>query len=219
MGSVLAPWHLSTDGNLMHFALSAAYAEGDGDGGGDGGGEGGGGDGGDGGGGDGGDGGGGGDGDGGGTPGCTTAADCPQPTTTCQTATCVGGTCGFANAGQGGACDDGDKCTIASVCLNGVCQAGVPIVCTPADVCHVAGVCDPATGVCSNPAAPNGTPCGLGTCQGGVCVDPCTPNPCNTPPPPGPCIANTQMAYLAPGICTPAGPGFTCIYTPTILPC
>ena len=43
--------------------------------------------------------------------------------------------------------------------------------------CHVAGLCDPNTGVCSNPNANNGTTCTDGnactqtdTCQAGMCT-------------------------------------------------
>jgi hypothetical protein len=50
-------------------------------------------------------------------------------------------------------------------------------VCTASDQCHVAGVCNTSTGVCSNPQKANGTSCGDGnactqtdTCQAGVCT-------------------------------------------------
>ncbi len=53
------------------------------------------------------------------------------------------------------------------------------VVCSPLDECHVAGVCDPATGLCSNPTAPDGTVCDDGSectnpdqCQAGVCSGP-----------------------------------------------
>ena len=53
-------------------------------------------------------------------------------------------------------------------------MAGPTVVCSASDQCHVAGVCDPATGRCSNPVAPDGTGCGSnGTCQGGRCVGVC----------------------------------------------
>src|SRR5207244_951986 len=52
-----------------------------------------------------------------------------------------------------------------------------PVVCTVQDQCHVIGVCDPASGVCSNPPAADGTSCNDGsvctqtdTCQAGVCT-------------------------------------------------
>ena len=37
-----------------------------------------------------------------------------------------------------------------------------PVTCTASDQCHVAGTCNPATGACSNPPAPNGTACNDG---------------------------------------------------------
>ncbi len=51
------------------------------------------------------------------------------------------------------------------------------VTCTALDACHVAGVCNPATGVCSNPNAAWGTACDDGdacttsdSCQNGACV-------------------------------------------------
>jgi hypothetical protein len=80
-------------------------------------------------------------------------------------------------ATDGAACDDGDACTQTDTCQAGVCIGGNPVVCTASDQCHVAGVCDPATGQCSNPNATDNTPCDDGnactqsdTCQAGTCV-------------------------------------------------
>jgi RHS repeat-associated protein len=49
------------------------------------------------------------------------------------------------------------------------------VTCVPSDQCHL-GVCDPGSGACTNPAAPDGTTCNDGnactqtdTCQGGNC--------------------------------------------------
>src|SRR5205823_13622723 len=76
------------------------------------------------------------------------------------------GSCpGLANA-DGGSCNDGDLCTQGDTCQAGTCT-GNPVVCTAQDQCHVAGTCDPATGLCSNPAKADGTGCNDG--------DPCTP--------------------------------------------
>ena len=51
------------------------------------------------------------------------------------------------------------------------------VSCTAVEACHLAGECDPATGVCSSPLAPNGTECDDGdlcthmdSCQGGACT-------------------------------------------------
>lgn len=86
---------------------------------------------------------------------CRSAADCPAPSNHCLAASCA----------ASGAC--------------GVIEA---VVCTAFDRCHVAGVCDPATGVCSNPAAHDGAICDdhdactiNDACQAGVCAG--TPAP------------------------------------------
>ena len=114
---------------------------------------------------------------------CTTASDCAttyvctngycsppcQKCTTTDPSSCTPLT--------GTACDDGNGCTRTDVCSNGVCLGSNPLVCTAADACHVVGTCDPTTGVCASPAAPNGAVCNDGnvctqtdTCQGGACV-------------------------------------------------
>jgi len=53
----------------------------------------------------------------------------------------------------------------------------------PLDACHDAGVCDPSTGMCSNPAKPDNSPCDDGDlCTQGACVG--TPiADCGTLPP------------------------------------
>jgi hypothetical protein len=60
-------------------------------------------------------------------------------------------------------CDDGDANTVQDACsVAGLC-AGVNlcenVACSALDQCHIAGSCDPQTGLCSNPNAPNGTDC------------------------------------------------------------
>lgn len=83
------------------------------------------------------------------------------------------GTCDSPIGNEGGACDDGDLCTQNDACASGTCLGGTPIVCTPLDQCHVAGVCVSATGACTNPSAPDGTACTIasvtGACVSGVC--------------------------------------------------
>lgn len=87
---------------------------------------------------------------------------------------CCASTCRFrANGVQ---CSDGNGCTLSDQCQAGVCTGGAPIACTAADQCHTAGTCNPATGLCSNPAAPNAASCDdrnactrSDTCQAGVC--------------------------------------------------
>ncbi|HRI68374.1 MAG TPA: hypothetical protein PK156_29300, partial [Polyangium sp.] len=73
-------------------------------------------------------------------------------------------------------CSDGNSCTANDMCMSGTCT-GSPVVCTATDSCHVAGTCNTATGICTNPAKPNGSVCDDGnactqtsTCQTGTCV-------------------------------------------------
>ncbi|HEX4823484.1 MAG TPA: hypothetical protein VFV19_04195 [Candidatus Polarisedimenticolaceae bacterium] len=74
-------------------------------------------------------------------------------------------------------CDDGNACTRTDVCSAGVCTGTNAVVCAVLDQCHDAGVCNPSTGACSNPAKPDGTACNDGSlcttgdaCIGGTCT-------------------------------------------------
>jgi MYXO-CTERM domain-containing protein len=78
------------------------------------------------------------------------------------------GMCSNPNKMDGAACDDGDPCTQTDTCQSGACH-GTAVTCTALDECHLAGTCDPQGGTCSNPSAPDGTPCKGGTCTAGVC--------------------------------------------------
>jgi hypothetical protein len=106
-----------------------------------------------------------------------TAVCCPLPGQCQVSAGCLKGQCAFANARDGTPCDDGNACTLVDTCQAGVCTGSNPVVCVASDQCHVAGTCDPTTGQCSNPTAPDGTTCDDGnactqtdTCQAGVCT-------------------------------------------------
>eukprot|EP01125_Pyxidicula_operculata_P004764 TRINITY_DN177_c0_g1_i1.p1 TRINITY_DN177_c0_g1~~TRINITY_DN177_c0_g1_i1.p1 ORF type:complete len:864 (+),score=256.40 TRINITY_DN177_c0_g1_i1:474-3065(+) len=85
----------------------------------------------------------------------------------------------------GSSCNDGNLCTTGDSCqlanasdpFSIRCFAGTPVVCTAANQCKLAGVCDSATGVCSDVNKPAGSSCDDGnrctqtdTCQAGVCV-------------------------------------------------
>src|SRR5262249_59729330 len=59
----------------------------------------------------------------------------------------------------------------------GACVPTTPLFRSALDQCHEPGVCDPASGTCSNPAKANGSICNDGdacsqtdTCQAGVCT-------------------------------------------------
>ncbi|MBW2701527.1 MAG: FG-GAP repeat protein [Deltaproteobacteria bacterium] len=78
---------------------------------------------------------------------------------------------------EGVVCEDGNLCTIGDICMSGSCDSGSPLTCAASDQCHVAGDCDPNTGLCSDPPAVDDTPCddGVGctfddVCTGGVCA-------------------------------------------------
>jgi hypothetical protein len=86
---------------------------------------------------------------------------------------------------DGTPCDDGNPCTQTDTCQGGACVGSDPVLCfDPGLPCSAAGTCDPDTGKCVGTVAPDGTACDLGdgcwdpgTCQGSVCVGPCTAPP------------------------------------------
>ncbi len=113
---------------------------------------------------------------------CTAHDQCHQAGT-CNTST---GACSNPVAFDGTLCNDNNACTQTDTCQSGVCIGASPVICTASDACHQPGTCNSATGACSSPAAPNGTPCNDGalctspdTCQGGTCTGTpvvCTPS-------------------------------------------
>jgi hypothetical protein len=129
---------------------------------------------------------------------CNDGNLCTQ-TDTCQSGTCTGanpvactaldqchgvgacnqstGTCSNPNKADGTNCNDGNLCTQTDTCQSGTCTGANPVVCTALDQCHAAGICNPSTGVCSNPSVADGTACSDGnsctlsdTCQSGTCT-------------------------------------------------
>jgi hypothetical protein len=107
---------------------------------------------------------------------CVASDQCHGPGV-CNPAT---GVCSNPPRPNGSACNDGNACTRADTCQNGVCVGGDPLVCAPVDQCHGAGTCDPGSGTCTNPPLADGTPCSAGTCQGGICS--CRPATCSDHP-------------------------------------
>src|SRR5207253_552034 len=104
---------------------------------------------------------------------CTAADQC-HTAGACNPAT---GTCSNPAQLNGAPCDDGDACTQNDTGEAGACVGANPVVCTAADQCHTAGVCNPASGICSNPPKPNGAPCNdeigrapSSTSEAGACV-------------------------------------------------
>ncbi len=111
------------------------------------------------------------------TPG--TPLDCPlgvcDKSASCDPAT---GQCSATASPNGSPCDDGDPCTTSDTCISGVCSAGSPVVCMPAGECREAGVCDPTSGLCSDPVKLDGAPCSTAQGQDGTCVaGECVPEP------------------------------------------
>ncbi|HXI55039.1 MAG TPA: esterase-like activity of phytase family protein, partial [Polyangia bacterium] len=122
------------------------------------------------------------------------AADQCHGAGSCDPAT---GACSNPPVADGTACNDGDACTQTDSCLTGVCTGSNPVTCVAADQCHVAGACDPSSGVCTNPPATDGVACNdgnactqsdrclAGTCSAGepvVCptADGCHPGLCDS---------------------------------------
>lgn len=112
---------------------------------------------------------------------CCAVPACPMATDGCHLdGVCQAGTgqCTNAVKPEGSPCDDSNACTTVDVCVGGACTGTGPKACPPApDSCHEAGVCDPATGGCSNPAKADGVLCDDGngctqtdTCMNGACV-------------------------------------------------
>ena len=111
---------------------------------------------------------------------CHTAGRCDPGT----------GACSGPAAADGTPCGDGDACTQTDSCQAGICMGANPVICAAADQCHVAGTCDMASGVCSNPPAVTGTHCNDGnacttgdiclggSCSGGAAVSCDDGNPC-----------------------------------------
>lgn len=88
-------------------------------------------------------------------------------------------------------CDDGNACTATDICENGDCMGNTPVVCQALDQCHDAGICDPDTGLCSNPPLSDGSGCDdsnictegdhceSGSCISGIPLDCSDGDPCN----------------------------------------
>lgn len=134
---------------------------------------------------------------------------------------------------EGAACDDGNACTQVDTCVAGQCVGSSPVTCSASDQCHDLGTCDPATGLCSDPQKPNGSPCNDGdlcttvdTCQGGSCsstpvvcaasdqchdagtCDPAT-GLCSNPQKPDDTVCNDGSLCTAPDTCQ----GGSCVGT------
>jgi hypothetical protein len=86
------------------------------------------------------------------------------------------GVCSNPNKADDTSCTDGDACTQTDTCQTGTCTGSNPVTCAALDQCHVAGTCEPTSGICSNPNKTDGTACTdnnactIGdSCQAGSC--------------------------------------------------
>jgi hypothetical protein len=117
----------------------------------------------------------------------------------CHSAACIPATgCAAPVVTVGVACNDANACTTGETCqASGTCGGGAPTVCVAQDQCHDVGVCNVASGGCSNPAKANGAVCNDGL----ACTtsDVCTAGVCG----------GTAVTCAAPNVCsettTPAG--------------
>lgn len=105
------------------------------------------------------------------------AASTKNPNNPCEICNPAQSTTAFSPRANGTICNDDNACTKVDTCQKGKCIGSDPVVCTALDTCHEAGICDPATGLCSNPDAPDGTVCDDGDactqtdiCQVGTCM-------------------------------------------------
>ncbi len=126
--------------------------------------------------------------------GACVASGATNGANTCETCQPGASTSQYSNVSNGTSCNDGNACTLADSCQGGVCSGSNPVVCTAMDQCHAAGACNPSTGACSNPAAPDGTSCtGSNLCdQSYACVG-------------GSCTGSYPVVCTASGPCQVAG--------------
>ena len=136
----------------------------------------------------------------------------PSPDDCHDASICQEGICVFPLSGQRTCNSLGNKCE-PGFCFSGFCHVISPRMCLPSDVCHVAGECDPETGICSNPPAPDGTTCtdhlscnGEEVCQAGVCV------------PGNPLLNGTPCGGTDPCSGIQTCEGGACVTTPAQLP-
>ncbi len=149
---------------------------------------------------------------------------CQTPPNECFTASgsCVAGACEYPLR-NGVDCDDGNACTSADSCDEGVCRGAVQACdLPPDDYCESTqtlrrhqptGVCDPATGLCSYDGA--SMSCFFG-CEAGACNgDPCGAGTCNDPPADYCVDADHARVYQTLGSCTDG----SCSYQDAVVFC
>jgi hypothetical protein len=108
------------------------------------------------------------------------------------------------NTSNTASCNDGNACTQTDTCSSGSCVGGNPVVCTASDQCHAVGICDTATGACSNPNKDDGSSCNANAGGDTSCDDPdtCVAGICQANHHP-----NTEVCRVGTSACDP---GETC---------
>lgn len=102
-----------------------------------------------------------------------TPISCPSPNQCEISVSCVGGNCIHTYKSNGTLCQTGNLCTSDYCNGAGTCVQGPQVVtCVALDQCHDIGVCNPSTGICSNPASADNTPCNDGNActQTDICM-------------------------------------------------
>jgi len=105
-----------------------------------------------------------------GTPACDDANVCTDDS-------CAPGVgCQHSAVSNGEVCSDDNACTKVDSCQAGVCTGAEPVVCAALDPCHVIGLCDTSSGLCSDPPQVDGTVCDddqactkSDVCTAGIC--------------------------------------------------
>eukprot|EP01060_Flectonema_neradi_P017206 TRINITY_DN2404_c0_g2_i4.p1 TRINITY_DN2404_c0_g2~~TRINITY_DN2404_c0_g2_i4.p1 ORF type:complete len:4233 (+),score=730.05 TRINITY_DN2404_c0_g2_i4:38-12736(+) len=99
---------------------------------------------------------------------CTSNSKCRSPV-------CVQGSCSEIISDNNTPCDDDNDLTQNDKCIDGICKGDLlckpDTVCTPLSQCHRPGICNHASGLCSNPVTWNGKPCddSDGTTENDIC--------------------------------------------------
>lgn len=134
---------------------------------------------------------------------CSSSDDCPPPEAACLIAVCKSGQCGVV-AALSGYCEDGDACTVADHCTDGVCAAGLdlcachddPDCADDGDACNGTNYCSKAKLPWSCQPKPNSAvqcpSAGDTACQKNVCA-----------PSSGQCAI--QAIEKLTQVCTPSG--------------
>lgn len=158
------------------------------------------------------------------------------PASSCKIALCDPGTgqCLAMPMQEGTWCDDGDVCSVHSMCEGGVCKPVKALQCSSPAGCSAASTCDTQGGCqtskdCGCANCDDGDPCTIDDCEGAGCthspvqcssLGPCLINTCKAAPGGGYQCVSSAVASVAPlavpVVCSPfavvsgCDPGYTC---------